>query len=108
MVQRMIGSLSGGEASPSFLALAACTFLNCHASPPELENSLRQLIHAQRDDGGWPTRWLYYGGYGSPPGFGSEELTAGFCLEALLRFRAQLSQSHKDCTISYPSVAQEK
>jgi hypothetical protein len=39
-------------------------------------------------DGEWARAVLYYGGPKRYYGWGSEELTTGFCLEALLRYRA--------------------
>jgi hypothetical protein len=69
-------------------ALAVCALLYWKSSPPELERAVRFLLGEQRADGAWPRAVLYYGGPKKYYGWGSEELTTGFCLEALLRHRA--------------------
>lgn len=66
-------------------ALAACALLNWEASPPELASAVRYLLGTQLEEGAWPRAVLYYGGPKKFYGWGSEELTTGFCLEALLR-----------------------
>lgn len=68
-------------------ALAVCALLNWKSSPPELERAARFLLAAQGAAGDWPRAALYYGGPKKYYGWGSEELTTGFCLEALLRYR---------------------
>jgi hypothetical protein len=68
-------------------ALAACALINWKSSPPELGRAVRFLLGAQQADGAWPRAALYYGGPKKYYGWGSEELTTGFCLEALLRYR---------------------
>ena len=71
-------------------ALSVCTLLNLGAAPPELEAAITFLLHAQQPTGDWP-RWLvYYGGPLKRMGWGSEELTTAFCLEALARYRATI------------------
>ncbi len=68
-------------------ALAACALLNWKSSPPELGRAVSFLLGAQGAAGDWPRETLYYGGPKKHYGWGSEELTTGFCLEALLRYR---------------------
>jgi hypothetical protein len=68
-------------------ALAACALLNWGAAPTELERAFKHMLEAQRQDGSWPRAVLYYGGPKKYYGWGSEELTTGFCLEALIRGR---------------------
>ena len=95
IVRRVIAGLNGDEkynVGPLHLALASCALMNCRASSAELERCLCRLIAAQREDGGWPAEFFYYGSSGPFPGYGSEEVTTGFCLEALARFRAQKLQ----------------
>ncbi|MCA1632273.1 MAG: hypothetical protein LC802_00805 [Acidobacteria bacterium] len=50
------------------------------------------LLAEQLADGEWPRAALYYGGPKKFYGWGSEELTTGFCLEALLRYRRTSSR----------------
>lgn len=68
-------------------ALAACALLYWKSARPELERAVEFLLGAQRLDGAWPRAVLYYGGPKKFYGWGSEELTTGFCLEALLHYR---------------------
>ncbi|RTQ53281.1 hypothetical protein EJV47_00655 [Hymenobacter gummosus] len=72
-------------------ALAICTLLNWGAQPPELRPAVQYLLGAQRPHGDWP-RWLvYYGGPKKLVGWGSEEMTTAFCLEALARYQNTIS-----------------
>jgi hypothetical protein len=74
--------------------LAVCSLLNYScADLTVLGSGIENLMDAQLADGAW-RRQAYYAGP-PPPGpraawFGSEELTTGFCLEALVRFQALL------------------
>ena len=68
-------------------ALAVCALLNWGSEPPELWRGVRRLLESQQADGAWARTVLYYGGPKKFYGWGSEELTTGFCLEALLRCR---------------------
>lgn len=68
-------------------ALAACALLCWKDSSPELVHAVNFLLGAQGDEGDWPRAALYYGGPKKYYGWGSEELTTGFCLEALMRYR---------------------
>lgn len=68
-------------------ALAACALLSWRSAPPELERAVRFLLAAQRPEGDWRATSLYFGGPRKYFGWGSEELTTGFCVEALARFR---------------------
>ncbi|HWS53439.1 MAG TPA: hypothetical protein VN228_04910 [Pyrinomonadaceae bacterium] len=69
-------------------ALAACALLYWGSAPPELGRAVRYLLTGQRPAGDWPRAALYFGGPKKYYGWGSEELTTGFCLEALLRYSA--------------------
>jgi hypothetical protein len=44
------------------------------------------ILKTQAHDGSWPARAHYYGGKGRARAWGSNELTTGFCIEALARF----------------------
>jgi hypothetical protein len=68
-------------------ALAVCALLYWRSLTPELERAVRFLLAEQRPEGDWPRAALYYGGPKKFYGWGSEELTTGFCLEALLHYR---------------------
>lgn len=68
-------------------ALAVCALLDWRSEPAELEPAVAFLLSAQREAGDWPRAALYYGGPKKYYGWGSEELTTGFCLEALAHYR---------------------
>lgn len=68
-------------------ALTACALLSWGSAVPELGRAVNFLVAAQRPGGDWPRAALYYGGPKKFYGWGSEELTTGFCLEALARYR---------------------
>ncbi|MET4107520.1 hypothetical protein [Hymenobacter sp. UYP22] len=69
-------------------AWAVCTLINLQCYPPELEPAVSYILQAQEVTGEWP-RWLvYYGGPKRLLGWGSEEITTAFCMEALTRYSA--------------------
>jgi hypothetical protein len=72
-------------------ALAVCALISWEANSPEIQRAIEFLIGKQGQNGEWPRAILYYGGPKKYYGWGSEELTTGFCLEALLRFEALYS-----------------
>lgn len=64
-------------------ALGIITLSNCGYYSPVLEAAVQYLISQQQSSGGW-IRWaVYYGGPKKQLCYGSEEMTTGFCLEAL-------------------------
>lgn len=71
-------------------ALAVCALQNWGSTPPALARAVRFLLGAQGANGEWPAIVFYYGGPRRRNGWGSEELTTGLCLEALLRARQAL------------------
>lgn len=75
-------------------AWAVCSLLNLGAYPPELAAAVHCIRQAQSPLGEWPRWLLYYGGPKLLVGWGSEEMTTGFCLEALVRYRAALAAGH--------------
>lgn len=90
LVARVVSAVQpDGSVGGSVLntALAACTLLYWRSSPPELERAVSFLLAEQRADGSWPRASVYYSGPKKLYGWGSEELTTGFCLEALLHYR---------------------
>lgn len=89
-VARIVGAANeDGSVGENALdtALAVCALISWRSFPPELGAAVRYLAGAQREGGDWPRVALYYGGPKKYYGWGSEELTTGFCLEALLRYR---------------------
>ncbi|TGE29542.1 prenyltransferase/squalene oxidase repeat-containing protein [Hymenobacter metallicola] len=69
-------------------AWAVCSLLNLGSYPAELDRAVQYILQAQQAAGEWPRWLLYYGGPKRLLGWGSEEMTTGFCLEALARYRA--------------------
>jgi len=67
-------------------ALGACALLNLQYDGPALQNAIDYIISKQGPTGGWERWLLYYGGPKKRAGYGCEEVTTGFCLEALQRF----------------------
>lgn len=63
-------------------ALAICVQLDWN-EPPD-DDAIRALLDAQLPSGAWPLAPFYKGGRVR---WGSEELTTGFCIEALRRWR---------------------
>lgn len=77
--------LPNGQIGKSILdtAFAVITLVNFKIDTPTIDNAIAFLLSVQEETGAWP-RWLFY--YGGPKrlqGWGSEEITTAFCLEAL-------------------------
>ena len=71
-------------------AWAICSLINLNHSSIELETAITFLCELQEKEGNWP-RWIaYYGGPKKLTGYGSEELTTAFCLEAISRYKEKI------------------
>jgi len=68
-------------------ALAVCSLLNLKCDSAALHRGIEALLASQKENGVWARFPLYYGGPKKYFGWGSEELTTGFCLEALIRYQ---------------------
>jgi hypothetical protein len=79
------GAIGGTELDT---ALAACALLAWGEAAPELDRAIEYLLARQMERGEWPATAMYYGGPRKYYGWGSEELTTGFCIEALARYRS--------------------
>lgn len=64
------------------LGISSLLFLQCN-DRSAVDRSVVYLLNEQQKDGDWSRRLFYYGGPKKIVGWGSEELTTGFCLEAL-------------------------
>lgn len=86
-----------GSLNPLDAALGICSLLNyqeyskLHST--YIEQIITNLIESQFSTGGWSRIALYYGGPKQYYGWGSQELTAAFCLEALARYACSLVES---------------
>ncbi|WP_222538044.1 hypothetical protein [Pedobacter polysacchareus] len=95
IVQRILKtSKPNGSFGESILdtALSISTLLQCGINTSEMEAAVQYLIQQQKPSGCW-SRWaVYYGGPKKRLCYGSEEMTTGFCLEALAAYQYQLQQ----------------
>lgn len=73
-------------------ALGIITLLNWGTDPQQLEPAIHYLISQQKRAGGWQRWAVYYGGPKKQLCYGSEEMTTGFCLEALARYQNELQE----------------
>ena len=72
-------------------ALSLCTLLNFNYEGQAVDEAVWFLLNNQRKSGEWE-RWRLYGGPSMTVGWGSEELTTGFCLEALALYKTRLAE----------------
>ena len=71
-------------------ALAACALMDWNRGKdhsPVLDSAIQAILRARRPSGGWKKCPFYYSGPSKKLAWGSEEITTGFCLEALSRYR---------------------
>lgn len=89
IVQRILHSLNAdGSFNSSALdtALAISTLLNFNY-PHDLKNSIKFLLDQQQPSGCWDRYILFYSGPSKIVGWGSEEVSTGYCIEALEAYR---------------------
>lgn len=68
-------------------ALGIISLINCNHDSIVLDHAVRYIIEQQNRSGSW-ARWaVYYGGPKKRLTYGSEEMTTGFCLEALALYK---------------------
>ncbi|WP_316820145.1 hypothetical protein [Pedobacter gandavensis] len=75
-------------------ALGLITLINGGHETAILDQAVEFIISKQKKSGGWPRWALYYGGPKKRLCYGSEELTTGFCLEALRLYSIQKQQQN--------------
>ena len=68
-------------------AWAICTFINLGYNGKEVHDAINYLLDSQLEEGYWPRWAAYWNGPKMTLCWGSEELTTGFCLEALSRYK---------------------
>lgn len=90
IIERLLdgANRNGFGQTPLDTALAACTLMNLKYAGEALDSAIQTLLQTQLPGGCWPRYRLYYGGPKKTVGYGSEELTTAFCLEALERYGA--------------------
>jgi len=69
--------------SPLETALSISSLINLNAKGSLVSKAISYLLSEQQINGEWARHLLYYSGPNKVVGWGSEELTTGFCIEAL-------------------------
>lgn len=64
-------------------ALSTTALINLNFTGPQIDNGIKFILDNQQKTGEWPRRIMYYSGPKKLLGWGSEELTTGFCIETL-------------------------
>jgi hypothetical protein len=90
IIERILSKVNAdGSIGPSALdtALAVVSLIKLECKSPEVDNAVTFLLGNQAEYGNW-LRWaIYYGGPKKLQCYGSEEITTGFCIEALALYR---------------------
>lgn len=73
-------------------ALAVSILLNFSSRIPPLKQAVAYILSAQLANGSWPRSAVWAFGLDTDTGYGSEELTTGFCLEALAKYTIATSE----------------
>jgi hypothetical protein len=68
-------------------ALAACALMDWKDHSIVLDEAIQAILRARSQNGGWQKFPFYYSGPTKKLAWGSDEVTTGFCLEALSRYR---------------------
>lgn len=68
-------------------AFGITTLLNVGYFDRSVSKAVSFLIQVQKKTGEWPRRIFFYSGPKKAVGWGSEELTTGFCIEALSKYQ---------------------
>ena len=91
--EEMIGRIVSSSAADGMIgsgvmdtAQAACALLSLDSDVPELDAAIGYLVRTQGPGGEWPYAAYFYGAEKRVMAWGSEELTTGFCLQALCRY----------------------
>lgn len=101
IINRILSTItSNGCMKGSLLdtALGIASLLNLNYRGEELEKAIKYLISEQYKTGEWQRKALYHGGTTGKGSFGSEELTTGFCLEALAKYKQYIMKSKQSLT----------
>lgn len=68
-------------------ALAVMALLNFGHFDDRLKTSIAYLIRTQKEPGNWDRHIFFYSGPSKTTGWGSEELTTSFCIEAIHQYK---------------------
>ncbi|TKC59253.1 hypothetical protein FBD94_17125 [Pedobacter hiemivivus] len=97
IVERILATLKNDHSiGESILdtALGVISLINCGYHSILLEKTIEYIIDQQKHSGGWHRWAVYYGGPKKRLTYGSEEMTTGFCLEALALYNLQLQEGN--------------
>lgn len=84
-------------------AQAACALMDWNDRSTVLDGAIQAILRARNQSGEWKRCPFYYSGPSQKLAWGSEELTTGFCLEALSRYR-NLSRSDQHSALNSWSI----
>jgi hypothetical protein len=73
-------------------AFAITTLLNLGQCDESVRDAVSFLIDNQQSTGEWPRQIFFYSGPKKAVGWGSEELTTAFCIEALSKYQQSIAQ----------------
>ena len=73
--------------SPLNTAFAITCLVNLNYKGKLLQDAVSYLVKSQKETGEWPRQIFFYSGPKQAVGWGSEELTTGFCIEALANYQ---------------------
>lgn len=76
-------------------AMGIISLIHLDHDSPVLDAAVQALVRSQNTYGEWPRWSIYYDGREKLQCFGSEEITTGYCLEALSRYKSQLSKRYE-------------
>lgn len=79
-------------------AMSTIALINIGYEGREVEMAINFIIKNQSPTGEWPRHILYFSGPKKQIGWGSEELTTGFCIEALasyLNYQEEINHEHR-------------
>lgn len=68
-------------------AFSITILLNFNCEEEIIDNAVLFLLKSQGETGEWPRQIFFYSGPKKAVGWGSEELTTGFCIEALAKYK---------------------
>jgi len=85
--QKKDGSIGDSALDTSF-GITSLLNLGYYGKP--VSNAVSFLLQAQKENGEWPRHIFFYSGPKKAVGWGSEELTTAFCIEALSKYQQVL------------------
>jgi len=103
IIERIVSTVkASGALGESILdtALGIISLIKLDYRSSVLANAVNYLIAEQAQYGNWARLPLYYGGPKKLSCYGSEEITTGFCLEALALYQKEVIKKNNDININ--------